>query len=301
MIDSHSIDLLVVTHNSITPLRQLIKSLTAESPTLPSPLIVVDSGSSDTSGLRNVRGARVVLTDNYGFGTAANLGLRRSTADWIVLMNPDVTTTYSSIQALVGATADSGSVLGAPKIILPNGHEAPHPTDIPAPPWIGDPLSKLGLPSTTGPIALLGAMLAIHRQSILALGGFDERYFLYAEEIDLCLRARRAGHTLCYAPEVRVAHLGEQGALGVDPTWRVGQRIRGKATFHHKHFGALSAAGSATADIAAFICRAKPRPTQLSELLRTVLTNPRAGLAWPPRVNDEFIVSVSGGLHGGEA
>jgi GT2 family glycosyltransferase len=109
------------------------------------------------------------------------------------------------------------------------------------PPWSatypGERYLKTGLPQLPGKIAwVLGASMFVRRECFAAVKGFDEEFFLYSEETDLCLRLRKAGFRIGYVPEVLVTHVGgasERGRPAYD-VWK--RKIDGLYLFYEKHY-----------------------------------------------------------------
>lgn len=182
-------------------------------------IIVIDNGSANDS-VAVIRGAfpDVVLIEagkNLGFGGGNNLGIRHAIAagaDYVYLINNDTTSEPDALAELVKAAMDNpGFGILAPVIhymaepgeiwfcgatLNPRTLEALH--DNSSPPARGDPLREI--PWATGCAMLIPAKL------IADLGGFDERFFLCSEDVDLCIRAGAAGHRIGLVPPARIFH-----------------------------------------------------------------------------------------------
>ncbi len=146
--------------------------------------------------------------ENTGFGRANNQGVALSVGEMILLLNPD---TYFTDPTALSRLLDvqkqhpEYGVIGA-KIV-------DHQAGIVGPRGVYPGLKKYarwGLFKTLpGEIAwVLGALMLIPRLVYEAVSGFDEDYFLYGEEADLCLRIRQAGYEIAYCEAVEVEHLG---------------------------------------------------------------------------------------------
>jgi len=188
-------------------------------------VIVVDNGSTDGSltYLRDEHpGVRVVaLEHNTGFARAANVGLRAATAELVALVNTDVELAPDWLKRLAAALAEHpGAASAACKML---SLRDPRVVDD-----AGDVLRRDGVCEQRGrfgaddgrwdePGAVFGACAgaAVYRRdAILAVGGFDERYFAYLEDVDLALRLRLAGWTCRYEPAVALhAAQGSSDAL----------------------------------------------------------------------------------------
>jgi N-acetylglucosaminyl-diphospho-decaprenol L-rhamnosyltransferase len=219
--DGAGIALVTVTHDSERDLARLLDSAACHLPG--ARVVVVDSGSSDRSAeLARERGATVIeLGENAGFGRASNAGLREVSEPVTVLLNPDVELLDSSLAlAAEEVTRDPQRILG-PLVLLPSGerqdsaHAAPGsaaelvkavvpPAALPAPvrrriePWRSAGARRAGW--------LVGCCLVARTDTLRSLGPFDDRLFLYAEDMDLGLRSGERGIEQWYWPGARVLH-----------------------------------------------------------------------------------------------
>ena len=211
--------IVTVLHDSERELALLLDS--AERLPQPRPrLIVVDSGSSDGGPELAARhGAEVVeLGSNRGFGTACNAGIELVREEVTALVNPDVELLDGGLARLARDAARGGRLL-APRLLNADGsvQDSAHPLPgrldglIPAllprrvvpvryEPWRSD------VPRTVG-WAVAACVLA-RTDELRALGPFDPDAFLFYEDMELCLRARRAGIETVLRPDVSVRHLG---------------------------------------------------------------------------------------------
>jgi GT2 family glycosyltransferase len=182
--------------------------------------IVVDNGSGDSSpDVAELLGARVVrLPRNVGFSAANNIGVRESTAQYVLFANPDLNVSGDGLGRLQ-AHLDQYGGLVAPQLlsstgeVQPNGRGFPYVTA-----KLGNrnlwPLSRLhasyrliALPGTSTWVAwTIGAAVAARRSDFFALGGWSERFFLYYEDAELGLRAWRNGQPVAVLGDVRWTH-----------------------------------------------------------------------------------------------
>ncbi|MET4129017.1 glycosyltransferase family 2 protein [Roseovarius sp. MBR-6] len=199
-------------------------------------IVIVDNASGDGSfetmqaGSAGMDRVRVVQSGrNGGFGAGMNAGMQAGLSDgtrpdYVYILNSDAFPAAEAIAALLAhleTTPEAG--LAGSHIHGPDG--APHVTTFRFPSILGElegaarigPLSRLlrrhavplPLPEQTRSVDwLAGASLMIRQAVIDEIGGFDETFFLYFEETDLCLRAARAGWRTDYVHESRVEHLG---------------------------------------------------------------------------------------------
>jgi N-acetylglucosaminyl-diphospho-decaprenol L-rhamnosyltransferase len=152
---------------------------------------------------------------NLGFGGGHNLLASKTDAPHLLILNPDVEIVEpKSIERLLALVRSDGRVrVAGPKLVLPDGRPQPY--------------DHGRLHGTRAQLALKGGhsywratdvrqevawvsggAMVIERQAFAALGGFDEKLFLYKEDEDLCLRVREAGGTVVYEPGVRIQHHG---------------------------------------------------------------------------------------------
>jgi N-acetylglucosaminyl-diphospho-decaprenol L-rhamnosyltransferase len=195
-------------------------------------VVVVDNASVDDSkqvvAAADPRARFLPAGANLGFGAGANVGLRATSAEAVVVCNPDLVVEPGTVAALMAALdADPRVGIVGPKILDRNGDLYPSARTFPA---LGDALGHafLGLLWPTNRFSgrykmlgwdhaapaevdwVSGAFFLARRTTLEALGGFDESYFMYSEDVDLCWRAARAGWTVRYEPSGVVTHV--QGA-----------------------------------------------------------------------------------------
>jgi N-acetylglucosaminyl-diphospho-decaprenol L-rhamnosyltransferase len=166
--------------------------------------VVVDNGSGDDSApafAAELPAAKVVaLPENLGFGAANNRGARLASTEFLLLINPDCTIAAADLRALVD-TADRNpqAAVVAPRLAEAGGRDNFR--------WWGnrhgDAVRADGELCT---IFLCGACLLVRRAAFEAVGGFDEGFFLYYEDDDLCARLSRAGWSLIFAPQAQAMH-----------------------------------------------------------------------------------------------
>jgi GT2 family glycosyltransferase len=184
-------------------------------------VLVADNGSEDRSiEVAEELGARVVTIGwNSGFGFACNRAAELGEASIILFLNPDTRVTAADIHRCAERLLDDPSVgiLGC-KLVQANGEldhacrrAIPRPADALRYFALGASRSNYvvegNLDEETEVEAVNGAFLMIRRDLFVRVGGFDERYWMYAEDLDLCLLVRNEGAKVLYWPEVVAVHL----------------------------------------------------------------------------------------------
>ncbi len=235
--ESPQLTITLVGFNSNADLRVCLASLDSQLDPPSFEVIVVDNNSSDDTlaALERDRPDVTIIANerNVGFGTAHNQAARRARGEWLLLLNPDTVLPDRTLRMLFDARHDD--LLLAPRLDFPDGslQRSAHRR---WPSWWSHTylfnvflffaLQRLrrGYDPTlysnvqhTKPLAakhVMGAVLFLRRDRFLALGGFDERYFLYLEETDLCRRFLDNGGDVHYRPEICVTHTlgGSSGA-----------------------------------------------------------------------------------------
>lgn len=178
-------------------------------------LVVVDNGSGDGSveyvRERHPEANLVALDENRGFAGAVNEGLRRSSGDWVLLLNNDATIERLAVRRLVeagGLGADVGSVACQMRFagtdVLNSAGIGVDRLGVAYDRLLGEPVSA----SEREPVEVFGASggAAAYRRAMLEdIGGFDSSFFVYLEDADVAWRARSGGWRCLYQPAA-VAH-----------------------------------------------------------------------------------------------
>ena len=191
-------------------------------------VIVVDNDSQHDpleDDLKNRREVKVIrLPRNVGFSAGVNAGFHVSRGDWILVLNPDVVVCPGFVDLLCGAARDlrDDASLGAPVGVVGfhlQNRDGSWQLSTGMFPSLPRLLSGLIRPRQTRKYFVptpgqrqrvpwvTGSCLLIRRQCLRELGGFDESFFLYYEDVDLCRRAVNGGWSVCYEPEVAARHM----------------------------------------------------------------------------------------------
>jgi N-acetylglucosaminyl-diphospho-decaprenol L-rhamnosyltransferase len=263
-MDRPSVHIVIVNWNSGPQLRECLESfaaIAADDVTL-ARVSVVDNASTDGSceGLPPTLPLAVIRnSENRGFGAACNQGAAGSSADFILFLNPDTRLAAGSLEAparyLASAHHTTVGIVGiqlADETGRVTRNTARAPT---ARSMIGASLGldRLGLPmfprhfvsewahdDTRVVDQVMGAFFFMRREVFEALGGFDERFFVYYEDLDLAERARQSGWTSVYLASARAFHRGH-GTTSRATERRTFYYVRSKLHYARKHFGAAGA------------------------------------------------------------
>lgn len=263
-----AIGVVVVAYHAPEMLQDALSSLP---PALP--VFVVDNSSSPAVQAVSVRHGAVYDDPgrNLGFAAGVNRGVALLSLDLphadVLLLNPDAALAPGAVEALhVALHAVPRRAAVAPALLDPDGR--PQRAVWPWPsPW-GAWLDASGLGRLRrGGSWLVGAVLMLNRQALAELGGFDERFFLYAEETDWQRRAARAGWDLALVPEVTVHHVGA-GTSG-DSLRRERLFHAAQETYIRKWFGSRGWTSYRTAVLLGALVRVLlPGPQRASARLR---------------------------------
>ena len=243
------LSIIIVNWNGGDLLRRSVESVIAQQPSVEFEIIVVDNASTDDSvaTLRTSDSARELIdtgrlrvienSQNLGFGPANNQAFALTDAPLLLLLNPDTEATAESINRLI-ATVQSDSRVGAagPRLLNADGTVQISVWRNPPAAWeilLSQLKLYLLLPRRFRGELLLGghwdhnrersvpmlggAAILVRRTVIEAVGGFDERFHMYGEDNEWCLRIVRAGWRLIFQPSAVILHHGAQSSMKCVP------------------------------------------------------------------------------------
>lgn len=210
----------IVTWNATSLIDKALLSLD-EQMFLPSRVLVVDNGSDDVDDLKLIiakheRCELLALPENLGFAAANNIAIQNcSDAEFVALLNPDAYPEPEWLAQLVQEAVAHQNVASFASRLL--DYSDPNRLD-----GAGDMLALSGKPRRRGHGALAAAHYLIkddvfaacaaaalyRRKAVMEVGGFDESFFCYIEDIDLGFRLRLAGYGCCYVASAVVRHIG---------------------------------------------------------------------------------------------
>lgn len=190
-------------------------------------VVVVDNGSRDGSVAtlqRALPGVTVIDPGgNVGYATAANRGIRATRAALVAVCNPDLEVRPGTGAAMAAVFADPAVGAAGPRVLNPDGSTYPSARRDPAfadavghavlgAVWPANPFTRRYRQLDADPTVARdvdwasGAALWLRRSAIDAIGGWDEGYFMYMEDVDVGWRLRRAGWRVRYEPAGEVVH-----------------------------------------------------------------------------------------------
>ena len=209
-----------------------IGSVLADTSAGPVDLVVVDNGSRDDSIAALIAAHPVVRVvrapGNVGYARAANLGIAATKAPIIAVLNPDTEVQPGTAGALVSRLEREPRLAACgPRLHNPDGSDYPSARTLPSIPvaighgllgmwWPRNPFTVRYRQLDADPALprlvdwVSGAAIWLRRRALDDVGGWDERYFMYLEDTDLCWRLRRSGWEVAYEPAGVVIHV--QGA-----------------------------------------------------------------------------------------
>lgn len=171
----------------------------------PGEVVVVDNGGN----LSEVDiDARVLdAGGNVGYAAGANRGAEGATSEWLFFLNPDAVASPEAIELLLEAASDRTGAVGC-QVLLPDGrvNAGDNPVHLTGLAWSGHFGEEPESSPPREPSSLSGAALMVRTEAWNEVGGLDPAYFLYHDDVDLCLRLRLAGWDLAYQPKARVVH-----------------------------------------------------------------------------------------------
>jgi hypothetical protein len=252
------VDVVVVSYNSRDRLRACVGGLAA----LPwTRVVVVDNASADGSlaAVADLEGVTAIeMPRNGGFAYGCNAGWRAGSAPFVLFLNPDATIAGDDLMRLVRALeANPDAAAVGPRIVHADGsldfsiRRFPALSStyaqalflhriVPLAPWADELVRDPERYRRAGPVDWLsGACILCRREILLELGGLDEGFFLYCEDIDLCRRIWDAGRRVLYEPDALCVHEGgaSHPRAGLLPVLAA-SRLR----YARKHRGRVAAA-----------------------------------------------------------
>lgn len=259
------IDCIIINWNSGDQLSSAVESIHEYGKKFIKNIIIVDNASSDNSielaefnwKLSELNCSYILNTKNLGFGAACNQGFAFSSSQFILMLNPDARVLGDSIASAMNyLNSPSGSKVGicGVQLIDESGQIArsctrfPHPASFFAHslgfvhffPRLGHFMTEWAHDKTREVDHVIGAFFLVRRSVFQELHGFDERFFVYLEDLDFSYRAHQAGWKTVYLAEAQAFHAGG-GTSNQVKARRLFYSLRSRLLYAFKHFGLVGA------------------------------------------------------------
>jgi GT2 family glycosyltransferase len=249
------LSIVIVNWNTRHLLRKCLEAVYNNLPRGQMEIWVVDNASSDGSTdmvAQDFPQVRLIQSkQNLGFASANNLALRKSRAPYVLLLNPDTEVAPGALETLL-RFLDTAPGFGAAGARLLNPDGSLQPSAYPRPTLFREfwrlfhldrirhiakyPMAEWDDQAPREVDVLMGACLLVRREVLDRIGLFDEDFFMYSEEVDLCYRIQRGGWRLAWVPQAQVIHYGGQSTQQAAREMFL-QLYNGKIKFFRKHYG----------------------------------------------------------------
>ena len=258
---SADLAVVIVNHNAGDFLPRCLESVVAASGGMTTDVVVVDNGSRDGSPGAVAAHPRARLIENranLGFAAGANVGIRATEAPYVLLLNPDAEIIAGTMAALVKVAEerpDAGAV-GAlvrnpDRTIQPSARRVPRTVEAMMHAFVGPvapdnrwtrayTMAEWDRTSEREVEWISGSAMLLRRRALHEVGVFDEGYFMYVEDVDLCTRLRQAGWTVLFSPELEVVH-----EIGVSARGQSRRMAREHSRSIYRYFAKHRATGAA--------------------------------------------------------
>ncbi len=215
------ISIIIITYNSFNEIGRCLESIYRQTDSVDVETIVVDNASTDfTSEIVTNKFPSITLIQNQtniGFAAAVNQAAVQSKSDYLLILNPDTileSNFFNKLHTSIEGKSDL-SIIGF-KLIGANGEHQPTCWKNPSlktlffemflPHKLSLKLVTENKHSLSEVDSVSGACMLVKRNVFQKLGGFDENFFMYLEDLDFCLRARKAGYKVFTNPEIKIVH-----------------------------------------------------------------------------------------------
>jgi len=221
----------IVNHNTKKDLKKCIKSILQNPPNCNFRIVVVDNNSKDGSRklLKHIENENIKYISNnknIGFGRACNQIAKKQNSSYLLFLNPDVEVSKNAIDKLIDFLKKNEKIgMATGKLLFPDGslqlscRKFPtilralfgrestlrkiFPNNMISKEYL---MSKLDYNKIQFPDWVRGAVILFKTDIFEKIGGFDEKFFLYFEDTDICLRLREKGYEIAYLPEAVFYH-----------------------------------------------------------------------------------------------
>ncbi|HEX9726365.1 MAG TPA: glycosyltransferase family 2 protein [Vicinamibacteria bacterium] len=251
------VSVIIVSYNAKTYLGKCLRALYEHTKLRPLEVIVVDNASTDGSLAMLARDfpevKAIASPDNIGFSGANNIAMREAKGEFYLLLNNDAVVARGAVDTMLRIIQEKPEVgvLG-PLLRNEDGsvqisygrmisfHAEAIQRFLTKGNVRGNPLVRRYIEGRSKkeahPDWVSGACMMLRAETLETVGLFDDRFFLYSEEVDLCERVRRGGYRVFYTPEAEVIHVGGKSAEA-NPEKAAFEYRRSQLYFYSKHYG----------------------------------------------------------------
>ncbi len=255
-----TVDVVVVNWNSGVQLQACVESVLAFGNGLTGKIIVVDNGSTDGSASAIEGFPDVTLIragENLGFGKACNLGAAQGESKFLLFLNPDACVFPDSLAKVIDFMQKSANAkigICGVQLLDESGHISRSCTRFPSLlgfvshalgldrffPHSGHAMAEWDHAQTREVDQVIGAFFLVRRAVFEAMDGFDERFFVYFEEVDFSRRVRNAGWRSVYIADAQAYHAGGGTSRQIKAR-RLFYSLRSRLLYAFKHFSWVGA------------------------------------------------------------
>lgn len=257
------VDIVIVNWNAGQQLRECVDSVVQHGDSLVSRIVVIDNGSTDGSdrtvdGLPNVTLIRA--GENLGFGRACNVGAGLASGEFILFLNPDARVFPGTLAVALNfmqQPENAAAGICGVQLVDEEGHVARSCSRFPSAsgfvahaigldriiPALGHFMRDWDHATTREVDQIIGAFFLVRRNVFEVLNGFDERFFVYFEEVDFSYRAKQRGWSSVYFADAQAFHAGGGTSRQVKAK-RLFYSLRSRILYVFKHFSPFAAAAT---------------------------------------------------------
>jgi N-acetylglucosaminyl-diphospho-decaprenol L-rhamnosyltransferase len=203
----------IVSHGQLALIAPLLAQLNGHShASIAKVLLTINIPESEAPGLESFRFPieRIENAAPRGFGANHNQAFARCKSEWFLALNPDIRLDDDVLAPMLALAVTEAGVM-TPRIIEP-GNAAPEAHRAMLTPWEILTRRRADYVAPTVPVWIPGLFMLFRSRAFAEVGGFDERFFMYAEDFDICARLRLAGWKIVVAPDLLALHDARRSA-----------------------------------------------------------------------------------------
>lgn len=213
------LSVITITYNNERIIKKYLDSIGKNLP-FGSEIIIVDNNSTDNTAkfIKAQKEIEFIQNDqNLGFSKANNLAVKSAKGEYLLFLNPDTEVLDDAVDKLLDFIQSHENVgIVAPKLVEPSGQAQPSVRELPSI-WGAIKEYFLGIKNSyeayvpaglesTEVESVVGGAILIKRELFESLGKFNEKYFLYYEDLELCKKVREGGFKIFYLPQAQILH-----------------------------------------------------------------------------------------------